>query len=214
MRHTPAEQRHKLVADLPDFQRLDVFIHRQRVLLFGKPQIGIPVARDERHGIRPVEIVLPAEMVKMQDVGLEIIARQHQVPGYAPVFGHLDAAHGLNRKGRRRSVRHRAHAADALYDLGGVAGVPPAQDGLESPEHAAGDPRIGDFAVLHLHLDLEMPFKPGNGIDGDNGLAHAASGRSVFIEGGHAVGKIGRRAAHAGGVGDAPVDPAVPLPRG
>lgn len=31
-----------------------------------------------------------------------------------------------------------AHAADALYDLGGVAGIPPAQDGLEPPEHAAG----------------------------------------------------------------------------
>ena len=87
------------VADLPDFQRLDVFIHRQRVLLFGKPQIGIPVARNERYRIRPVEIVLSAEMVEMQDVGLEIVARQHQVPGDAPVFGHLDAAHGLNRKG-------------------------------------------------------------------------------------------------------------------
>ena len=97
--HTPAEQGHKLVADLPDFQRLDVFIHRQRVLLFGKPQIGIPVARNERYRIRPVEIVLSAEMVEMQDVGLEIVARQHQVPGDAPVFGHLDAAHGLNRKG-------------------------------------------------------------------------------------------------------------------
>ena len=89
----------KLVADLPDFQRLDVFIHRQRVLLFGKPQIGIPVARDERYRIRPVEIVLSTEMVEVQDVGLEIVARQHQVPGDAPVFGHLDAAHGLNRKG-------------------------------------------------------------------------------------------------------------------
>jgi len=87
------------VADLPDFQRLDVFIHRQRVLLFGKPQIGIPVARNERYRIRPVEIVLSAEMVEVQDVGLEIVARQHQVPGDAPVFGHLDAAHGLNRKG-------------------------------------------------------------------------------------------------------------------
>ena len=62
-------------------------------------------------------------------------------------------------------VRHRADAADALRQVGGVPGVAALEDVLEAPELGAGALRIGN--LLHAsygidgHFDLQVSFYPG-----------------------------------------------------
>ena len=59
-------------------------------------------------------------------------------------------------------VRHGAHAADALHDLGSVLGRAVLDDQLHAAEAAAGHPGVGHLAVLDFHLDAEMALDTGN----------------------------------------------------
>ena len=63
-------------------------------------------------------------------------------------------------------VRYRAHAADALYDLGGILGGAVLHHKLHAAEAATGNPGIRDDTVrVHFHLDAQVTFDTGNRVD-------------------------------------------------
>ena len=170
MRHTAAEKRDHLMAHSAHFQRLDVLVDAHGVDGRGKAQIGLGVARHERGGVRPLDEILARQMVKMQDVRLEVVRTEDQVTGGATVARNRGAAGFFQRDAGGGGMGGGAHAADALHDLGGVARMTPAQDGFETTVHAAGQFRIDDFAVFNHDLGLEMAFDAGHRIDGDRGF--------------------------------------------
>ena len=170
VRHTAAEKRDHLMAHGAHFQRLDVLVDAHGVDGRGKAQIGLGVARHERGGVRPLDEILARQMVKMQDVRLEVVRTEDQVTGGAAVARNRGAAGFFQRDAGGGGMGGGAHAADALHDLGGVARMTPAQDGFETTVHAAGQFRIDDFAVFNHDLGLEMAFDTGHRIDGDRGF--------------------------------------------
>lgn len=107
------------------FQRLDVLVDAHGVDGRGKAQIGLGVARHERGGVRPLDEILARQMVKMQDVRLEVVRTEDQVTGGAAVARNRGAAGFFQRDAGGGGMGGGAHAADALHDLGGVARMTP-----------------------------------------------------------------------------------------
>ena len=88
-----------------------------------------------------------------------------QVADDARIVRDFDAVSLFGGNGGRVSVRHRAHAADALHDLRRIFGRAILHDELHTAEAAAGHPGVGDLAVLDFHLDAEMALDTGDRVD-------------------------------------------------
>ena len=164
------------MAGAPHVQGFQIFIHAHRVGGGVKAQIGLGVAGHEGRGVRPLNEVLPGQMVEVQDMGLEIVRALHEIAGNAPVMRHRDPGGLLQRHAGRQGMGHGAYAADALGYLGSVARVAPLHDGFKTPVHAAGKAGIDNLAVFHLHFGFKMTFDTGDRIDGNaHGLGHISS---------------------------------------
>ena len=123
--------------------------------------------------VQRVHVVESRQVVQPQDVAVKELRALQQVADDAGVVRDRDAVGLVAGDGRRMGVGHGAHAADALDDLGGVLGSTVLHDELHAAEATAGNPRVGNDAVLHFHLDAEMALDTGNRIN--NGTCQVSS---------------------------------------
>ena len=103
-----------------------------------------------------------------------------QVPDDPRVVGGRHVERLLQSHGARVPVGDGADAADPLGDEPGIPGVPPLQDDLEAAEQGPGAPGVLDLAVLHLHLDAQVPLDAGNRVDHDS-LCHGSPSRPFLM---------------------------------
>ena len=109
-------------------------------------------------------------MIKAEDMGLQVVGALHEIARNAAVVGRPDIGGLFQGHAGGQSVRHRAHAADALGDLRGVARVAALEYGLEAAVHAAGQVGVHHLAAFHDHGGFEMALDTGDRIDGDGHL--------------------------------------------
>ena len=125
----------------------------------------VSVRRIGLEGVQRVHVVEGSQVVEPQDMAVQELRAFQQVADDARVVRDLDAVGFFGRDSGRVGVGHRAHAADALHDLGSILGRAVLDDHLHAAEAAAGHPGIGNLAVGHFHLDAEMAFDTGNRVD-------------------------------------------------
>jgi hypothetical protein len=71
-----------------------------------------------------------------------------------------------------------AHSTNPLGDNLSIAGVSASQDHLKSAKKHARAPGLFDDTILHLALNLQMPFDSGDGVNDD--LSHIVSPSYFF----------------------------------
>ncbi len=165
-------------------QGLDVVSDRRPVLFPGEPVVPF-VAGDEgpqmaagdelldlfQGGVRAVvvghrghiDVVEGAQLVEVEDMGLNEVGALNQVAQDAAVVGDA-AVHPVDfveGEGRRQAVGGRADPADSLHDAGGVTGVAPGEDGFQPAIHHPGTLGLFDHSAVHHRLDLEVSFDAG-----------------------------------------------------
>jgi hypothetical protein len=62
----------------------------------------------------------------------------------------------------------RSDPADSLGKRGSIPGISTLQDDLNTSPHLARRPGIGHLAAIHFTVDSQMPFNPGDGINGNS----------------------------------------------
>ena len=65
----------------------------------------------------------------------------------------------------------RSDPADSLGKRGSIPGISTLQDNLNTSPHLARRPGIRHLAAVHFAVDSQMPFDPGDRINGDS-LGH------------------------------------------
>ena len=182
--HFAAENGHRLVGQTAHVESLDVVGHRRAVLFLRQPVVPF-VAGNERAEVasadeildllqgriaaavvgagRHVDVVEGAQLIEMQDVGLDVVGALDQVAQDAAVVGDAagDAVGFVEGKGRSQAVGGGTDAADALHDAGRVTGIASLQNVLEPAVHHARTLGFLDHAVVHHRFDLQVPFDAG-----------------------------------------------------
>ena len=95
------------------------------------------------------------------------------------VLRHDNIAHvlGVQRNLHLESVLHRADGgdgvnggADTAEALGidpGILGGTPLEDGFNTAPHLGRRPGVGDGAAVDFHVDAQVPFDAGDGVESD-----------------------------------------------
>ncbi len=160
-------------------KRLDLVLHGAevggRVLVpFGERagQFGgfLGVGLEGVDDVHPVERV---QVVEVDHVILHVLGGLHDVADQLGGRRNADAQRVFDGADAGLRVNRGAHAADALGDGPGIAGIAADEDLLEAAHHGAGAVGVGDDAVLHHRFNAQVAFNASDGID--NNSWHSSS---------------------------------------
>ena len=123
--------------------------------------------------LQNVDPVQRRQLIEVHDVIVQGVRDQNQIADVLRVERHLQLQRVFHRAHAGHGVHRGAHAAEALGEQPGVARIAAAQNVFDAAPHGAGSPGIADRIVVHFHVDAEVAFNSGNGIDRDS-FCHSA----------------------------------------
>ena len=124
-------------------------------------------------------------MIEVDDVVVRLQRELHQIADRVGVLRNSDPERVLDRAHRGQRVRAGADAADAFGERPGVARIAVLQNDFDAAPHRAGGDGVADDVVLvDVHLDPQMAFDAGDGVD-DDPLAGIVEREAVWRLNGH-----------------------------
>ena len=195
-----AEQGHHFVQAGHDGKGFQIIVHRREVgfpvleeIAFipgekgggGKDTLGAgfgahPIPHRGQAGVRApilqhggdVDEIQGAQLVKMKQAILHLIRADNEVAEQLPVGIGADAHGVFQGQGGRFRMGIRTDPTDPLGQLQGGAGIIADERLFDAAKEHARSPGRGNHPVFDPGLELEMPFHPGQGINGDFGCGH------------------------------------------
>ena len=138
----------------------------------GQLRGGHGVGLEHADHVHPVQGV---QVVEVHHVVLDELGAEHEVAHQLRVLGDGDAQGVLHRPHAGEGVHGGAHAADALGEGPGIAGIAALEDLLDAADHGAGAEGVRHDAILDHRLDAEMTLDAGDGINDDAVAHHSTS---------------------------------------
>jgi hypothetical protein len=105
------------------------------------------------------------EVIEMNHMVLNVldsfnnIAQDSRVIGDFYPKGIFDCSHGAE------CMHCCSNPSNALGDCPCLPGISVFEDQFNPAEHGAGTPRVGYHTIVHLNLDPQVPFNPGNRVN-------------------------------------------------
>src|SRR5512133_571257 len=105
------------------------------------------------------------QMIEMNDVILYVLDADDDVADQLGIGRDLDSEGVLDCPHRSDGMNGRADAAETLGPVPGVTRITGMKDLLYTAEHGGRAPGVGNNTVVHLGLDAQMSFYPGNRVN-------------------------------------------------
>ena len=101
----------------------------------------------------------------MEYMRLNIVGAEYQVPQEPAVIGHIYIVSVVLGQNRRNTMCYRTYTANTLSNLLSIQRVSASKNLLKAPKHLTRTESPGNYAILNLCTNSEMPLYPGKRIN-------------------------------------------------
>ncbi len=114
-----------------------------------------------------INIVQGTEVVKMENVVVDVLCAHGQVSQQGPPPGYLSPERYIQGPHAGHLMNAVTHTTKTARHKGGISWISSLKEGFEPPGHGPAAPRVFDLTVFHLDRDAEMSFNPSYRINCD-----------------------------------------------
>ncbi len=124
-----------------------------------------------RIGLRNLQHIHPIQrrqLIEMDDVIVQRVRNQNQIADVLRVQRNLQLQRVFHRSNAGHRVNRSADSAKALGKEPCIPRIAATQNLFDAAPHGARSPRVGDRVIVDLHVDAEVSFDSGDGINRDS----------------------------------------------